>query len=209
MSASIVAARLLDLREELGRLRSAGVDGIHVDIEDGVFVPAMGLGLNALDAVAEWGGLPIDVHLMVSDPERVLALMGDVPVDAVAVHLESTPYPRRVLAMVRESGRRAGLALNPATPVPELGVLTDHLDYLLMLTTEPEISDPAFLEGRLPAIRELAEGSGIPVIVDGGVTPDLAPRIAEAGASGVVVGRALFGEGDPADAVRRIQGRVA
>lgn len=207
VSASIVAAQLLDLREELERLRSAGVDGVHVDIEDGRFVPVMGLGTRLAEAAGEWGGLPVDVHLMVSDPERVIALLGSARLDAIAVHAESTPYPRRVLGMIRDTGRRAGLALNPATPLPDLDPVSDHLDYLLMLTTEPE-TDPAFLHGRLAAVARMSE-TGIPVIVDGGVTTAQVSAIATAGATGVVAGRALFASDDLAATVRALHGDAA
>jgi ribulose-phosphate 3-epimerase len=208
VSASIVAAQLLDLREELERLRSAGVDGVHVDIEDGHFVPVMGLGTRLAEAAGEWGGLPVDTHLMVSDPERDIALLGSARLDAIAVHAESTPYPRRVLGMIRDTGRRAGLALNPATPPPDLDPIADHLDYLLMLTTEPEARDPAFLRGRLAAVARMSE-TGIPVIVDGGVGPAQVDAILAAGATGVVAGRALFASEDLAATVRALHGDAA
>jgi ribulose-phosphate 3-epimerase len=208
VSASIVAAQLLDLREELERLRSVGVDGIHVDIEDGRFVPLMSLGTRLAEAAGEWGGLPVDAHLMVAEPERVVALLAPARLDAIAIHAESTAYPRRVLGMIRDTGRRAGLALNPATPLPDLDTLTDHLDYLLMLTTEPEEHDPVFLDGRLHAIRRMAE-TGIPLIVDGGVRPELVGTIAEAGAAGVVAGRVLFASDDLAGTVRALHGEAA
>jgi ribulose-phosphate 3-epimerase len=208
VSASIVSAQLLDLREELGRARSAGVDGVHVDLEDAGFVPAMGLGIGTLRAVAEWGGLPVDAHLMVEDPERVVELIGAAPVEAIAIHAESTHYPRRVLRLIQESGRRAGLALNPSSAVPDLAALAPHLDYLLMLTTEPEHLDPPFLEARLDAVASAAEqcaALGVTVVVDGGVDPANAARIAAAGSRAVVVGRALFSADDLSTAVTAIQ----
>jgi ribulose-phosphate 3-epimerase len=212
VSASIVSARLLDLREELGRARSAGVDGIHVDLEDAGFVPAMGLGVGTLRAVAEWGGLPVDAHLMVEDPERVLGLIGSAPLAAIAIHAESTRYPRRVLRLIRESGRRAGFALNPATALPDLAGLAPYLDYVLMLTTDPEHLDPPFLDARLDAIASVAEecaALGATVVVDGGVDPANAARIAAAGCRAVVVGRALFAADDLPATVTAIQGAAA
>ena len=203
-----MAAQLLDLREELERLRSAGVDGVHVDIEDGHFVPLMSLGTRLAEAAGEWGRLPVDAHLMVSDPEHVIALLAPARLDAIAVHAESTAYPRRVLAMIRDTGRRAGLALNPATALPDFDTLTDHLDYVLMLTTEPEERDPAFLDGRLDAIARIAQ-SGVPVIVDGGVRPERIPQIVAAGAAGVVAGRVLFSSDDLAGTVAALHGDAA
>ncbi|MBX3098467.1 MAG: hypothetical protein KF761_02715 [Salinibacterium sp.] len=204
ISASIVSAELLDLREELGRARDAGVDRIHVDIEDGAFVPVMNLGTRLAESAVQWGGLPVDVHLMVEHPEEVIRMLDGVAVDSIAIHAESTRYPRRVLGIIRSTGRRAGLALNPASPLPELAALDPYLDYVLLLTTEPEDIVPAFLGARLAAIEQLSTG-GIPVVVDGGVDPGNAGAVAAAGAAGVVVGRALFGSTDMAATVTAIR----
>jgi ribulose-phosphate 3-epimerase len=212
VSASIVSAQLLDLREELERMRSAGVDGVHVDIEDGRFVPALGLGTRAAGAAGEWGRLPVDAHLMVEDPERVLALLEGPRLSAVAVHLEATRYPRRVLRLVRESGRQAGLAVNPSTPLPDLTPLAPYLDYVIMLTTDPEHLDPPFLDARLGAVAEAVEQCaplGVRVVVDGGVGPGNVAGVVAAGAHAVVVGRALFASADPPTVVAQLQGAAA
>ena len=204
ISASIVSAELLDLREELGRARDAGVDRIHVDIEDGTFVPVMNLGTRLAESAVRWGELPVDVHLMVEHPEQVIGMLDGVDVDSIAIHAESTRYPRRVLGMIGETGRRAGLAINPATPLPDLALLQPYLDYVLVLTTDPEDIPPAFLDARLAAIGQLTKG-GIPVVVDGGVNAQNAGAIVATGATGVVVGRALFGSTDMAATVRAIR----
>jgi ribulose-phosphate 3-epimerase len=149
---------------------------------------------------------------MVEDPERVLDLIGSAPLAAIAIHAESTRYPRRVLRLVRESGRRAGLALNPVSAVPDLAALAPYLDYVLMLTTDPEHLDPPFLEARLDTVASVAEqcrALGASVVVDGGVDPVNAARIAAAGSRAVVVGRALFGADDLPATVAAIQQAAA
>lgn len=207
ISASIVTADLLRLEEELERLRAAGVESVHVDLEDGVFVPELNLGIRIADAVARWGRLPVDVHLMVSDPEGVLELLTPLGLRTVAVHLESTRYPRRALALVRERGWRAALAVNPGSGAPRLERLAPHLDEVLVLTTEPEHRSPAFLTASLADIATTAERAhalGARVTVDGGVSVENADAVAHAGADGVVVGRALFAAPDLPALVTRI-----
>lgn len=208
VSASIVSAQLLTLREELERLREAGVDSVHLDIEDGNFVPVMNLGTRIVECVVEWGGLPAEVHLMVSDPEEVLRMLDGLELHSIAFHAESTQYPRRVLRIIKESGRRAGLALNPASPIPELGILAPYLDFVIVLTTEPEEGSTAFLADRLAAVTEIVaagQAHGVSVIVDGAVDASTADAVAAAGATGVVVGRALFSSADLPATVRTIK----
>lgn len=155
----------------------------------------MNLGTKIAEAVANWGELPVEVHVMAADPEAVLRLLDGLKLASIAVHLESTRYPRRLLRMVSETGRRAGLAINPATTVPDLRVLDPYLDFVLVLTTDPEDGEATFIAPRLDAVREVASqlsGRGIPIIVDGGVNEVNAVQLVEAGATGAVVGRALF-----------------
>ncbi len=208
VSASIITANLLALGDELDRLKAAGVDSLHLDIEDGSFVPIMNLGTRLVEAAVEWGGLPVDVHLMVDDPEDVLRLLDGLPLRSVAIHAESTRYPRRVLRKVTEHGWKAALALNPRTPVPEITALRPYLDHVLMLTTEPEDGDLTFLSSRLDAIRALTVETtplGVSVMVDGGVNAENADLIAASGATDVVVGRALFTATDLASTVQSIK----
>jgi len=207
VTASLAAAPLLTLGEELERLKDAGVEGIHLDVEDGVFVPAMNLGLRLVEEIARWGKLPIDVHLMVENPEGVLELLPDLPLRRVSVHLESTRYPRRVLRKVAERGYRPGLAINPATPPPALRYLSPHIEHLLVLSTEPEAGSAPHLPGVVaqlgPVVSEAHE-LGLQVIVDGAVDGENADSIAAQGADGAVVGRALFSSPDIHATVRRI-----
>lgn len=208
VTASIISAPLLELGDVLERLRESGVDALHIDVEDGHFVPELGLGLRVVEDVAAWGGLPVDVHLMVADPEFAIARLRGLPLRSVAIHLEATRYPRRVLRQIREAGWRAGLAVNPVTSLPELGRLAPHLDYVLQLTTEPE-PDPDFLTGMLatlPASAAAARAVGVELWVDGGVSEDNAESLAAMGVDSVVVGRALIDSADPGGLVQLFAG---
>lgn len=195
VSASIVTAELLTLEKEFERLLSAGVDSLHLDLEDGRFVPMMNLGTRVIGAAVRWGKLPVDVHLMVEEPERAIALLEGLPLRTVAVHAESTRYPRRMLSMIREQGWQAGIAFNPASSLLDIGTLQPFLDNFLMLTTEPERGDAPFVEARLDVVREtvdVAQSLGASVTVDGGVNATNIELIANTRVDTVVVGRALF-----------------
>lgn len=207
VAASIAAAPLLALGDELERLRSAGVDSIHIDIEDGVFVPEMNLGLRVLEEVVRWGRLPVDVHLMVTDPERLLRRLGALNVSSIAIHAEAVAYPRRVLRMITEMGCAAGLAFNPATSPQNLEYLAPFLEHVLLLTSEPESGGAEFLDAVAAMCAELVPRAavlGARVVVDGGVRQDNAAPLRESGVHTVVVGRALVAADDPSAVVAHI-----
>ncbi len=208
LSASIVTADLLNLEVEFDRLLAAGVDSLHVDLEDGLFVPVMNLGTRLVEAAARWGKLPIDVHLMVEEPERIIQLLQGLPLQSVAFHVESTRYPRRVLGIISDSGWRASAAFNPATPVTDLAPWMPYLDNILMLTTEPERGGAPFLEASLRHVRAAVAASaaiGVSVTIDGGVDTSNIDLIASTGVTTVVVGRALFDSTDLEQTVARIK----
>lgn len=208
VSASIVAADLLNLEAEFERLLAAGIDSLHLDLEDGIFVPAMNLGTRLVEAALSWGKLPVEVHLMVEEPERILAMLRGMSLQSVAIHAESTRYPRRVLGIIRDEGWQSSIAFNPATHVPDLAPLMPHLDNVLMLTTEPEQSGSPFLPACLPHVRATvaqAAHLGISVTIDGGVSTSNIDLIADTGVSTVVVGRALFESTNLAQSVAHIK----
>lgn len=209
VSASLVEADLLHLADVLESLASAGVDSLHLDLEDGTFVPELNLGTMLVRACTRWGKLPVDVHLMIADPESALRLLAGLPLRTVHVHAEATRYPRRVLGAVRAAGWRPGLAVNPASALPDLAGLAGLVDELLILTTEPDLSGAQFIPNGLERVRTavtLARTHAIPVVVDGGVGPGNAGEVARAGAAGVVMGRALVTAPDPASVVAHLDG---
>ena len=179
-------------------LEKAGADYIHFDIEDGSFVPVMNLGIKLIPDLRPKTRLPFDVHLMMVDPEWILPEIIAAGANRVSVHYEACPYPRRVLRQIVTLGAQAGIAFNPATPLPDLAYLSPYLSFVVILTTEPELPDCPFLPEVLDKVRQGKGTRGlerIEWVVDGAVSPQNLPEIVAAGASTVVVGRAVFQDG--------------
>jgi ribulose-phosphate 3-epimerase len=194
---SLASAPLDRLDEVIHSLGSAGADLIHFDVEDGSFTPVMTLGTKIIKDLRRFTKLPFDIHLMMVNPEWILPDLVSYGADRISVHYEACPYPRRVLRQIAALGAQAGLAFNPATPLPDLSHLSPYLSFVIILTTEPEIPDCPFLPKVLDKLRKhrrVAGLEGIEWVVDGGVSVENLPEIKNAGADTVVVGRAVFKE---------------
>ncbi len=197
ISSSLASAPLHHIEHTVRELEAARVDFLHFDVEDGCFVPCMTLGTKLISDLRARTELPFDVHLMMVNPEWLIPDLASIGVDRLSVHYEACPYPRRVLRKIAALGIKAGLAFNPATPLPDLGYLAPHLSFLLILTTEPEIPDSPFLPQVLEKVRygkSALGGSDIEWVVDGGVRAENVDQVVRAGADIVVVGRGLFNE---------------
>lgn len=214
ISPSIISADLADLRATLRALENGGADMIHFDLEDGSFVPALGLGARIIQAARPLTGLPFDVHLMVQNPEWLIPELAGFGANRVAVHYEACPYPRRMLGLITGLGMQAGLAFNPATPVPPLQFCRPFLSFVVVLTTEPEGKGcPSFLPSVLAQVtqgRAQAGLEGVEWAVDGGVTPENARQVCQAGAQVLVAGRGVFQGGTIAENIAglRAQGQA-
>jgi ribulose-phosphate 3-epimerase len=198
ISPSLASAPMDALSQTIVDLEKAGADFIHFDIEDGSFVPVMNLGVKLIPDLRRWTRLPFDVHLMMVNPEWIIPEIVAGGANRVSVHYEACPYPRRVLRQIVSHGAQAGIAFNPATPLPDLSYLAPYLSFVVILTTEPELPDCPFLPEVLDKIRlgARAKGhAGLEWVVDGAVTPQNLPEVVAAGASTVVVGRAVFKDG--------------
>jgi len=192
---SLASAPLTCLASVVKELETAGADYIHFDVEDGSFVPVMTLGVKVIGDLRPLTNIPFDVHLMMHDPEWLLPYLIEMGADRVAVHVETCKYPRRTLRMIAEMGAKAGVALNPATPLPDLKYLRPYLSFVLTLTTEPELSDCPFLPEILDKISKGKKDpalNGIEWAVDGGIGLDNIGEVVRSGADTVVVGRAIF-----------------
>jgi ribulose-phosphate 3-epimerase len=211
ISASLASAPLHRLEHTVKELESAGVDYLHVDIEDGTFVPCMTLGTKLISDLRPRTALPFDVHLMMVNPEWLIPDLARIGVDRISVHYEACPYPRRVLRTIAELGIAAGLAVNPATSLPELGYLVPYLSFLLILTTEPEVPDSPFLPQVLEKVRrgKSAPGeTGIEWVVDGGIRAETVAQASRTGADTMVVGRGIFNEAGIEHNVRALRAAV-
>ncbi len=205
---SILSADFAALADEVARVEAGGADWLHVDVMDGRFVPNLTIGPLVVEAVRKRTRLPLDVHLMIVEPERYLGDFVRAGADLVTVHVEATPHLQRALARIRELDARAGAALNPATPADGLRWVLDDLDLVLVMSVNPGFGGQAFLPAVLPKVREVRRLLGdrpVEVSVDGGVKVEHARTLAEQGASVLVAGSAIFGAPDPAAVIARMR----
>lgn len=211
LSPSILNSDLTRLADSLALLEQAGADYVHLDVMDGRFVPNISIGIPVVASVREATSLPLDVHLMIVEPERYVEQFIAAGADIVTIQVEATPHPHRVLQSIRERGARAGLALNPGTPTSHAIELLPLCDLVLVMSVNPGFGGQSFIPTairRLREVREAIDASGYPAIleVDGGITTRTAPRAVEAGATMLVAGTAIFGaEEGVIDAVRELR----
>ncbi len=202
---SIASANPMNLQAELDRISS--IPNLHVDIEDGNFVPNITFGAKTTKALAAAFHGELDVHLMTTDPEQHLGWLAETGIKTVCAHLEALHYPKQFLQCARALGMRAGLAINLRIAVEELCSYLDALDYVLVMTSEPDGVDQAFFPGafaRVAAVRALIPPAAH-LWCDGGITPDLLAQLAAAGMDTAVMGRAVFNAPDPVQALRKYE----
>jgi ribulose-phosphate 3-epimerase len=209
---SILSADFAALGEDVARVESAGADLLHVDVMDGRFVPNITIGPLVVAAIRKRTRLPLDVHLMIVEPERYLADFARAGADSLTVHVEACPHLARTLAQIRELGARAGVALNPATPPEVLEYVLDDLDLVLVMSVNPGFGGQTFIPSAYAKIRRVRAMLGarpVDVSVDGGVKLEHARMLAEQGASVLVAGSAIFQAPDPADMVKKMRSAAA
>jgi ribulose-phosphate 3-epimerase len=207
---SILAADLGRLADEIADVESGGADLIHVDVMDGSFVPNLSLGPDIVRSVRKSTALPVEVHLMVLEPERHIEAFAAAGADIITVHAEATIHLQRALHAIRGLGKRAGVALNPHTPECGLSYVVGDLDLILVMTVNPGFSGQAFLPGMLAKIaniRQLVSNSGheIRIEVDGGINPETAQSVAASGADILVAGAAVYAASDRRRAIGTIR----
>jgi len=208
---SILSADFGILGEEIARVEAAGADQIHIDVMDGRFVPNISMGFPIVEAVRKRTRLPLDLHLMIVEPERYLADFAAAGADMLTVHVEACPHLQRTLVQIRELSERRGLrvkagaALNPATPPRALEYVTDDLDLVLVMSVNPGFGGQQFIPAVYPKIRQIRTLLGaraVDVSIDGGVKVEHARPLVEHGASILVAGSAVFQASDPGRVIR-------
>ncbi|OGK85337.1 MAG: ribulose-phosphate 3-epimerase [Candidatus Rokubacteria bacterium GWC2_70_16] len=205
---SILSADFAALGDAIARVEAAGADLLHVDVMDGHFVPNLTIGPPVIESLRKRARLPLDVHLMIEEPERWVETYVRAGADLLTVHAEACPHLQRCLSQIREAGARAGVALSPGTPPGILDYVLDDLDLVLVMSVNPGFGGQAFIPSSYAKIRQVRTLTGrraVELSVDGGVKPEHAARLAGAGASVLVAGSAIFGAADPGQAVRELR----
>jgi ribulose-phosphate 3-epimerase len=207
---SILAADFARLGEEVAALEAAGADLVHVDVMDGRFVPNITMGPPVVAALKKRTKLPLDVHLMILEPERYIAAFVDAGASMISVHAEVSPHLHRTLAEIRSRGAKAGVAINPSTRVDSVGDVLTDCDHVLVMSVNPGFSGQKFIPHSISKVRETRArlgiaGSTADIEVDGGVSSANAGALVEAGATMLVAGASVFGSGDLAGAIASLR----
>jgi ribulose-phosphate 3-epimerase len=207
---SLLSADFAALGEAIAKAERGGADLIHVDVMDGHFVPNITMGPPVVKSLKRVSRLPLDVHLMIEQPDRYIEAFVTAGAASVTVHAEAVVHLHRTVQFIKSLGVKAGVALNPATPVTALEQIAGDLDYVLVMTVNPGFGGQTFIprsESKVRSVRALLDraGSRAPIEVDGGIDVTTAPRIVAAGADVLVAGNAVFGSPDPERAIRDLR----
>jgi len=207
---SILASNFANLGEEIRRVEQGGADVLHVDVMDGHFVPNISIGIPVFESLRKATRLPLDVHLMIENPEEYIGEFVRAGANRVLVHEESTVHLDRALAMIREHGAEAGAVINPATPVVMLSEILGKVDTVLVMSVNPGFSGQKFIPGAFEKIRHLSEwraryNGAFRIAVDGGVDLENIAELAKAGANTFVAGTSIFHTSDPSASVRQLR----
>ena len=210
LAPSVLSADFGRLGEQVAEATRAGADYIHIDVMDGQFVPNITIGAPVVAALRSWTNLPLDVHLMVNAPERQINQFADAGANIITVHVETCLHIHRTVQSIKEIGIKAGVSLNPATPIGTLEEILSSLDLVLLMTVNPGFGGQDFIESMLEKIARLRaeldrRGLTAELEVDGGINAEIAPRVVAAGARVLVAGAAVF---NPGQTVKEALGKI-
>ncbi|MDN6160987.1 MAG: ribulose-phosphate 3-epimerase, partial [Staphylococcus equorum] len=198
---SLLSTDFLKLQEELTALEEAGVDGVHFDVMDGQFVPNISIGLPILEAVRKGTKLPIDVHLMIEEPEKYVELFADYGADMISVHVEATPHIHRVIEQIKNKHVKAGVVINPGTPVDAILPVIKMVDFVLVMTVNPGFGGQSFISDTVDKLDQLSKikdelNLDFEIEVDGGINNETVETVINHGATMLVAGSYFFKHDD-------------
>ncbi len=208
---SILSADFANLTQEIEKVEKAGCDWIHVDVMDGHFVPNISIGLPVIRCLNKIATVPLDVHLMITNPDRYLEDFAEAGASYITVHTEACVHLQRTLAHIRKLGKKAGVSLNPATPPEALQYVLDDLDLVLIMSVNPGFGGQKFIPAILPKIsklRQMFEKAGkkdIHISVDGGINSETAKLVTAAGADVLVAGSSIYGSANVKEAISNLR----
>ena len=207
---SILSANFADLGRDIAAVERGGADIIHVDVMDGHFVPNITIGVPVVKAIKKVATRPLDVHLMIEEPDRYVDDFVAAGANMLSVHVEVLPHLHRTIAYIKSLGVKAGVVLNPSTPVLSLDEIAGDVDFVLVMSVNPGFGGQAFIRESLDKVRRVRElfrrvGSTAPIEIDGGIDTENAAEVVAAGASILVAGHAIFGTPDPEAATRALR----
>jgi len=210
LAPSILSADFARLGDEIARIEAGGADLVHVDVMDGHFVPNITIGVPVVASLRKATRLPLDVHLMISEPDRYVDLFAEAGAAIISVHVEAAPHLHRVLSRIRQLGAKAGVAINPSTPVEAIREVVDLIDVLLVMSVNPGLGGQAFIGRSVDKVARArafltTAGSTADIEVDGGVDTKNAAALVAAGATILVAGASVFGTPDAAEATRALR----
>lgn len=213
LAPSILSANFATLGSDIDAVTRGGADQIHVDVMDGHFVPNITIGVPVVKSLRKATKLPLDVHLMIMDPDRYIDAFVDAGADMLSVHVEVLPHLHRTVTQIKKLGAKAGVVINPSTPVQSLEDIASFVDFVLVMSVNPGFGGQSFIPHSLEKIKRVRAlldraGNSAPIEVDGGVDLATVEQVVRAGADWLVAGNAIFGGGQPEQAARALKDKA-